>query len=162
MFLVALIDVFSRKIMGWSLSTSLDTQSCLNAFKNALKYGAPEIVNSDQGCQFTSEEWVLTVQAHGAKISMDGKGRWVDNVYIERLWRTIKYEMVFLHSFDTVMQVRIALDKYINFYNGKRYHSKLNYHTPDAIFAKKTIPTKKELFESFTSSTSSQQEATMF
>jgi putative transposase len=161
-YLVALIDVFSRKIMGWSLSTSLDTQSCLNAFKSALKYGVPEIVNSDQGCQFTSEEWVLTVQARGTKISMDGKGRWVDNVYIERLWRTIKYEMVFLHSFDTVIQVRIALDKYINFYNSKRYHSKLNYHTPDAIFVKKTIPTKKELFESFTSSISNQQEATMF
>ena len=116
-------------------------------FKSALKYGVPEIVNSDQGCQFSSEEWVLTVQARGTKISMDGR-------------RTIKYEMVFLHSFDLVIQVRIALDKYINFYNSKRYHSKLNYHTPDAIFAKKIIPTKKELFESFTSS--NQQEATMF
>ena len=82
---------------------------------------------------------------------MDGKGRWADNVYIERLWRTIKYEMVYLHSFDTVDQVRIALAKYITFYNTRRYHSMLNYHTPDVIFAKKVIPTKKELFASFVS-----------
>lgn len=161
-FLVALIDVFSRKIMGWSLSTSLDTQSCLRALNSALKYGTPEIINSDQGCQFTSEEWVSNLQAREIKISMDGKGRWADNVYIERLWRTIKYEMVFLQSFDTVIQVRIALDKYINFYNSRRYHSKLNYHTPDAIFAKKTIPSKKALFESFKSLTGCQQEANMF
>jgi putative transposase len=149
-YLVCLIDVFSRKIMGWKLSTSLDTISCLDAFNDALKYGIPEIVNSDQGCQFTSEDWITSVQQHGIKISMDGKGRWADNVYIERLWRTIKYEMVHLHSFDMVSQVRDALARYIMFYNTKRYHSKLNYHTPDAIFDKKVIPTKQELFASFT------------
>ena len=160
-YLVALIDVFSRKIMGWALSTSLDTQSCINALNSALKYGTPEIVNSDQGCQFTSEAWVNTVQSHGSKISMDGKRRWVDNVYIERLWRTIKYEMVYLNSFDTVEQVRVALARYIHFYNTERYHSKLNYHTPDVVFAKKIIPSKGELFASFVSSPRSQQEACM-
>jgi len=160
-YLVCLIDVFSRKIMGWRLSTFLDATSCLDAFNDALQDGIPEIVNSDQGCQFTSEAWVTAVQQHGIKISMDGKGRWADNVYIERLWRTIKYEMVHLHSFDTVTQVRAALDRYITFYNERRYHSKLNYHTPDAIFAKKFIPTKQELFASFASSPAYQFGATM-
>jgi len=160
-YLVCLVDVFSRKIMGWKLSTFLDTASCLEAFNHALQNGIPEIVNSDQGCQFTSEAWVVSLQQHGIKISMDGKGRWADNVYIERLWRTIKYEMVYLHSFDTVDQVRIALANYITFYNTRRYHSKLNYHTPDVIFAKKVIPTKKELFASFVPSSTYQQGATV-
>lgn len=151
-YLVCLVDVFSRKIMGWRLSTFLDTTSCLDAFNDALQHGIPEIVNTDQGCQFTSEAWVMSVQHHGIKVSMDGKGRWADNIYIERLWRTLKYEMVHLHSFDTVAQVRSELARYITFYNARRYHSKLNYHTPDAIFAKKIIPTKKELFASFPSS----------
>jgi putative transposase len=160
-YLVGLVDVFSRKIMGWALSTSLDAQSCLAALNSALQHGVPEIVNSDQGCQFTSEAWVNAVQDLGAKISMDGKGRWADNVYIERFWRTIKYEMVFLNSFDSVAQVRVALACYINFYNTQRYHSKLNYHTPDAIFAKKIIPSKEELFASFVSSPKPQQEECM-
>lgn len=148
-YLICLIDVFSRKIVGWKLSTFLDTASCIEALNNALQNGIPELINSDQGCQFTSNIWVSALQAHEIKISMDGKGRWADNVYVERLWRTIKYEMVHLHSFDTVLQVRSALARYINFYNTKRYHSKLNYHTPDAIFVKKFIPTKQELFASF-------------
>ena len=121
-YLVCLVDVFSRKIMGWRLSTFLDTISCLDAFSDALQNGIPEIVNSDQGCQFTSEAWISAVQKHGIKVSMDGKGRWADNVYIERLWRTIKYEMVYLHSFDSVAQVRAELARYITFYNTRRYH----------------------------------------
>jgi putative transposase len=156
-YLVALIDVFSRKVMGWALSTSLDTESCLVALNNALQYGIPEIINSDQGCQFTSEAWVAFLKGHTIEISMDGKGRWADNVYVERLWRTIKYEMVYLHSFDTVGEVRVAIARYITFYNTKRYHSKLNYHTPDAIFAKKSIPSKEELFASFVSPSSTYQ-----
>ena len=160
-YLVCLIDVFSRKIMGWRLSTSLDTASCLGAFNDALQNGVPEIVNSDQGCQFTSEAWVAAVQQHGIKISMDGKGRWADNVYIERLWRTIKYEMVHLHSFDTVAQIRSELVRYITFYNTRRYHSKLNYQTPDAIFAKKVIPSKQELFASFALASTYQPGAAM-
>lgn len=151
-YLICLVDVFSRKIMGWKLSISLDTAVCLEAFNSALHNGIPEIVNSDQGCQFTSNLWVESVQKHKIQISMDGKGRWADNVYIERFWRTIKYEMVFLHSFDTVTQARDAIARYIVFYNTRRYHSKLNYHTPDAVFSKKSIPTKQELFSSFTPS----------
>ena len=93
--------------------------------------------------------WVTSLAKHGIKISMDGKGRWADNAYIERLWRTIKYELLHLHSFDTVAEVRDALARYITFYNTKRYHSKLNYHVPDVIFDKKIIPSKQELFTSF-------------
>lgn len=148
-YLVALIDVFSRKIMGWSLSTFLDTASCIDALGNALKHGTPDIINSDQGCQFTSALWVETLTNTGILISMDGKGRWVDNVYIERLWRTVKYENVFLHSFDTVEQAKNALRDFIIFYNQRRYHQSLNYHTPDMVYEMKIVPTKQQLFEHF-------------
>lgn len=148
-YLICLIDIFSRRIMGWTLSTFLDTQPCLNALANALKNGKPEIINSDQGCQFTSDMWVDFLTQNEIKISMDGKGRWVDNKYIERFWRTIKYENVFLHSFDTVNQAREELGKFIEFYNQKRIHQSLNYYTPDAIFRLGLIPSKQELLASF-------------
>ena len=148
-YLVCLIDVFSRKIMGWELSTFLDTTPCLEALHRALKHGKPEIINSDQGCQFTSVAWVEFLTLNTISISMDGKGRWADNVYIERLWRTVKYESVFLHSFDTVEQARNCLGDYINFYNQQRCNQALNYHTPDKVYRLGKIPTKKELFESF-------------
>jgi putative transposase len=148
-YLICLIDVFSRKIMGWELSTGLDTAPCVEALFVALKYHMPGIINSDQGCQFTSEVWVKILQEHGILISMDGKGRWADNVFIERLWRTLKYELIFLHSFDTVDQVRKAIADYITFYNQQRFHQALNYHTPDAVFSMGVIPTKQELYASF-------------
>lgn len=148
-YLVCFIDVFSRKIMGWELSTFLDTASCLEALHKALKRGKPGIINSDQGCQFTSAAWIDCLTTNNICISMDGKGRWADNVYIERLWRSIKYENVFLHSFDTVEQARNCLSDYINFYNQRRPHQVLNYHTPDEVYKLGRIPTKQELFESF-------------
>lgn len=148
-YLICLIDVFSRKIMAWKLATTLDAASCLEVLTNALKDAKPDIINSDQGCQFTSEPWVSALKKNGILISMDGKGRWADNIYIERLWRTIKYEVVYLHSFDTVQQARHTLAKYIIFYNQQRPHQSLNYHTPDYVFAKKIIPTKQELFDRF-------------
>lgn len=148
-YLICLIDVFSRKIMGWALSTFLDTQSCLEALNNALQHAVPEIVNSDQGCQFTSSMWVERLTGKEITISMDGKGRWVDNVYVERLWRSIKYESVYLHSFDTVDQARTTLRDYINFYNQQRPHQSLNYHTPCEIYNLGKIPTKQELFTNF-------------
>jgi len=148
-YLVCLIDIFSRKIMGWSLSTFLDTNPCIEAFENGLKQGKPEIINSDQGCQFTSAGWINRVSQNDILVSMDGKGRWVDNVYVERLWRSIKYESVYLFSFDTVDQAHVALRNYIDFYNQKRPHQALNYHTPDAIFNLKRVPTKQELFAQF-------------
>lgn len=148
-YLTCFIDVLSRKIMGWDLSTFLDSASCLKALSMSLKQGLPEIINSDQGCQFTSALWIETLMQNNVLISMDGKGRWADNVYVERLWRTIKYENVFLHSFDTVDQARGALRNFIDFYNRIRCHQILNYHTPDAIYELKTIPTKQPLFEQF-------------
>lgn len=148
-YLICLIDVFSRRIMGWILSTFIDTAACLKALSEALKAGKPAIVNSDQGCQFTSDQWVDFLTSREIRISMDGKGRWADNVFVERLWRTIKYESIFLHSFDTVDQAREVIGKFIKFYNQKRYHQSLNYHTPDAVFELARIPSKQELFESF-------------
>ena len=148
-YLICLIDVFSRKIMGWYLSTFLDTESCKQALHNALSKAHPEIINSDQGCQFTSESWTSDLIENNIKISMDGKGRWADNVYVERLWKTIKYESVFLHSFDTVQQTRSALAKYIEFYNEERPHQTLNYHTPSAIYKLGMVPSRQSLFEGF-------------
>lgn len=148
-YLVCLIDVFSRKIMGWNISTFLDTESCILALEKALKCGHPQIINSDQGCQFTSEMWTQFLINFEIKISMDGKGRWVDNKYVERLWRTIKYENVYLHSYETVDQAKINIANYIAFYNTQRPHQKLNYHTPNDIFELGQIPSKQELFKKF-------------
>jgi putative transposase len=145
-YLVCLIDVFSRKIMGWDLSTFLNTKSCMDALKEGLKRGQPEIVNSDQGCQFTSALWTGILKDQNIQISMDGVGRWADNIYVERLWRSVKYEVVFLHSFDTVLQARNVLSNYIDFYNRERPHQSLNYHTPDHIYSLGKKPTKQELF----------------
>ena len=133
-YLVCLIDVYSRKIMGWCLSQFLDTKSCLEALKRALNHGVPEIINSDQGCQFTSEEWVVMVSKIGSKISMDGKGRWADNIYIERFWRSLKYEIIYMYSFDTISQANVAIEKYIKFYNEQRPHQSLNYRVPDYAY----------------------------
>jgi putative transposase len=133
-YLVCLIDVFSRKVMGFALSTFLDTESCLVAFENALLHAKPEIINSDQGCQFTSSQWINRLKEYVIKISMDGKGRWADNVFIERLWRSLKYELVYLHRFETVEEARSAIARYIVFYNTQRPHQALNYKTPDQIF----------------------------
>ena len=148
-FLICIMDVFSRKIMGWTLSTSLETVPCLEALRNALKNGTPEIVNSDQGCQFTSNNWIDLLVQEKIRISMTGKGRCHDNIFIERFWRSIKYEWIFLHGIDTVDQARELLSYFINYYNEKRPHQSLNYHTPSAIFSLGYIPTKEELRQQF-------------
>jgi putative transposase len=160
-YLFCLIDVFSRKIMGWAVSTFLDTALCLSALNDALKHFTPEIVNSDQGCQFTSHAWVNVLQEKGIAISMDGKGRWADNAFIERLWRTIKYESVYLHEQNTVEDSKKQLARFITFYNQHRFHQALNYNTPDAVFASGTILTKKELFAHFSLQQSVQLGVTM-
>lgn len=148
-YLVCFIDIFSRKIMSWNVSTFLNTSMCLNALHDALKEWIPEIINSDQGCQFTSESWCTELKKWDIAISMDGKGRWADNVYVERLWRTIKRELIYLYSFDTVDQVKKAITTFICFYNKDRHHQSLNYHTPDDVFKLKHIPTKQELYTQF-------------
>lgn len=133
-YLVCLIDVYSRRIMGWSLSVFLDTSSCEQALAMALNTAKPGIINSDQGCQFTSDSWCEMLTQRGIKISMDGKGRWADNVYIERLWRTIKYELVYLHRFETVTEAKNAIASYIDFYNTQRPHQALEYKVPDKVY----------------------------
>jgi putative transposase len=133
-YLVCIIDIFSRKILGWAFGPFLDTQLCIDAFEEAIKHGTSEILNTDQGCQFTSNQWTETMIKYGIAISMDGKGRWADNIYIERFWRSIKYEAVYLHSFDTMAQARQAIGNYIEFYNNERPHQSLQYKTPHAVY----------------------------
>ena len=134
-YLVALIDIVSRRIMGWDLSPFLETHSALKALKMALITGyVPRIINSDQGCQFTSQAWVKALQEHNIQISMDGKGRCLDNIYIERFWRTIKYEEVYLKSYDTVQIARQEIGNYIDWYNNERPHQSLRDQTPSATF----------------------------
>jgi len=138
-YLIALIDIFSRYVVGWDISESLSTDSCLNALKMALKIAKPDIINSDQGCQFTSECWIKALTQAGIKISMDGKGRCIDNVYIERFWRTIKYEAIFLNEYHTLIELKKGIKKYIYFYNFERYHQSLNYEIPANIFFNNAI-----------------------
>jgi putative transposase len=135
-YLVCIIDVFSRKIMGWYMSPFINTELCLQAFYNALKSAKPEILNSDQGCQFTSELWTATLKDNGIQISMDGKGRCLDNIFIERFWRSYKYESVFLRSFDSVLEARADAERYIKFYNNLRPHQALDYKTPNEVYNK--------------------------
>ena len=133
-YLVCLIDIYSRRIMGSAISISLNADVCLRALEIALCKYTPEIINSDQGCQFTSHEWINKLKHEKILISMDGKGRWADNIYIERFWRSVKYEAVYLQSFETVEQACIALARYIEFYNTIRPHQALDYKTPDQRF----------------------------
>ena len=135
MYLVAIMDWHSRKILSWRLSNSLDTAPCIEALEEALaSYGPPEIFNSDQGCQFTSEGFTDVLKDHDVKISMDGKGRWMDNVFIERLWRSLKYEEIYLKAYDSVHQAKQGIGDWMNFYNQDRRHASLCRMTPDQIY----------------------------
>jgi putative transposase len=135
LYLCAILDVASRKTLAWKLSNTLTTDFCLAALEEALaRYGAPEIFNTDQGAQFTSEEWLERLKAANVRISMDGKGRWVDNVFIERLWRSVKYEEVYLHSYRDGNEARARLAAYFDFYNRQRMHQSLEDRTPDEVY----------------------------
>lgn len=135
MYLIGVIDVFSRFLIAWSFSNTMETQFCLEALDRALAMGTkPDILNTDQGCQFTSQAWVSQVEANGIKVSMDGKGRWADNIFIERFWRTLKYEHVLLHGFDTIKEARESIGRFIAVYNHKRLHQSLNYQTPAEVY----------------------------
>lgn len=133
-YLVALIDIYSRLIVGWSLSFELDTDNCLEALKLALKIGKAEIINSDQGCQFTSQQWVSVLLEQHIAISMDGKGRCQDNIFIERFWRTIKYEAIFLNEYEDFKTLYLGIKNYIEFYNQERPHQSLGYQTPYQVY----------------------------
>ena len=137
-YLTALIDVVSRHVMGWHISTSLDTESCLRALEMAITKGyKPKIINSDQGCQFTSQEWISQLTLLGVRISMDGKGRALDNIPIERFWRTVKYEEVYLNTYESVREAKASLDAYIQWYNHSRRHSGINQHRPHEVMTGK-------------------------
>lgn len=133
-YLTALIDWVSRRIMGWSLSPFLDTSSCLEALYQALKEGVPGIVNSDQGRQFTSKAWIEILKKYNIEISMDGKGRCIDNIHIERFWRSLKYEEVYLKSYENIKSAKMQISKYIKYYNQERPHQSLEYQTPDEVY----------------------------
>ena len=135
MYLVAILDVASRKVLAFRLSNTLTADFCVEALEEAmLKFGRPEIFNTDQGSQFTSEEWIKVLKDAGVVISMDGKGRWIDNVFIERLWRSVKYEEVYLHAYTNGTEARSALTRYFSTYNAIRLHQCLEYRTPDEVY----------------------------
>jgi len=134
MYLVALIDIHSRYVVGWSLSNTLHTDFCMAALDKALVHGIPGIINSDQGCQFTSEDWVKALNDKHIKVSMTGKGRCLDNIYIERFWRSLKYEEIYLNNYDDVNELRTATSHYIEFYNHTRPHQSLDYKTPAEVY----------------------------
>jgi putative transposase len=135
MYLMAILDVASRKVLAWRLSNTLTAHFCIEALEEAMrKYGRPEIFNTDQGSQFTSEDWIAPLKAAGVAISMDGKGRWIDNVFIERLWRSVKYEEVYLRAYANGTEARASLQIYFRFYNERRLHENLNYATPDEVY----------------------------
>lgn len=134
MYLVALIDLYSRKIISWRLSNTLEVTFCLEMLEEALKHSKPEILNTDQGSQYTCELWIRMVQDNGIKVSMDGKGRWADNIIIERFWRTLKHEHILLYVFDTVRDLKMSIESFIYAYNNKRLHQNLGYKTPAEIY----------------------------
>jgi len=135
LYLVAILDVASRKVLSFRLCNTLTADFCVAALTEALrKFGAPEIFNTDQGAQFTSEDWTDVLKDAEVKISMDGKGRWIDNVFIERLWRTVKYEDVYLHAYRDGRDAQQRLGAYFSFYNADRLHQALDYHTPDEAY----------------------------
>jgi len=135
-YLIAIQDWYSRKILSWRLSPTLDLAFCLDALREALAtYGTPEIFNTDQGSHFTASDWVDMLTEHGVTISMDGKGRALDNVFIERFWRSLKYEYVFLHPLEDGAELKAGLHTYISWYNQDRPHSCLEDRTPDAAYA---------------------------
>lgn len=134
-YLVAIMDWASRKVLAWRTSNTLTTDFCVEALNEALaKYGTPEIFNTDQGAQFTSEDFTAVLESKGVRISMDGKGRWVDNVFVERLWRSLKYEEVYLHAYGSIAEARSGIATYIEFYNRIRPHQGLDRITPDAAY----------------------------
>jgi putative transposase len=142
-YLVAVMDWASRRVLSWRVSNTLDAGFCIEALEEALdRFGAPEIFNTDQGSQFTSEGFTSLLLEHGVAVSMDGRGRWMDNVFIERLWRSVKYEEVYLKGYDSIPEARRELAAYFEFYNKERRHQGLGDRTPDEVYSS-TLRTDK-------------------
>ena len=137
MYLSAIIDLYSRKILSWRFSNTMEVAICSEVLKDAVRnFGLPGIFNSDQGSQYTSPIFTDILEGHGIKISMDSKGRALDNVYIERFWRSLKYENIFINDYGTVKELRDGIKRYIQFYNTERFHQSLEYQTPDEVYYK--------------------------
>ena len=136
LYLVAIMDWATRKVLSWRLSNTLDASFCVEALEEAIaKYGKPEIMNTDQGSQYTGADWITTLTKADIKISMDGRGRYLDNIFIERLWRTLKYECVYLHAWETGSQARAGVRNWIEFYNHRRPHKALGGQPPAVIYS---------------------------
>ncbi|MBP7847519.1 MAG: IS3 family transposase [Burkholderiales bacterium] len=130
-YLVAIVDIYSRRILDYAISNTLEAEFCIRCLERCIqKYGAPVIFNTDQGVQYTSHEWINVLERNNIIISMDGKGRWADNVWIERVWRTIKYECIFMYGIENLLELKSELNKYISYYNTRRLHSSLGYKAP--------------------------------
>lgn len=137
-YLVAVMDWYSRFVLSWALSLTMELDFCLEALSNALRRARPEIFNSDQGSQFTSEKFTGELKTRGITISMDGRGRCFDNIFMERLWRSLKYEEVYLKDYETVTEARAGIERWFRFYNHERLHQSLNYRTPAASYHGRT------------------------
>ena len=138
-YLVAVIDWHSRYVLSWSISNTLDIDFCIDAQERALRYGRPDIFNTDQGSQFTSPRFTGPLLAQGIQVSMDGRGRALDNIFVERLWRSLKYEEVYLHEYASVTEAREGIGKYFKFYNEERLHQSLEYKTPEEVYFKDKV-----------------------
>jgi putative transposase len=134
MYLAAVIDWYSRYVIAWRLSNTLDGSFCLEMLDEALSRGKPEVFNTDQGVQFTAQAWTGRLESVGVAVSMDGRGRCLDNVFVERLWRTVKYEDIYLRCYETVPQLQQGLGRYFPFYNEERLHQSLDYRTPAVVY----------------------------
>ena len=134
-YLVVILDLFSRKVLSWRLSNTLDTDFCIEALEEAIElYGVPAIFNSDQGCQYTSDRFIEKLKQHHIRISMDGKNRALDNIYVERLWRSLKYEDIYLKSYESVLELKNGINNYFTFYNTERFHQSHDYRTPEEMY----------------------------
>lgn len=134
-YLVAIIDWYSRKVLAWRVSNTMDVGFCVDCLTAALKqYGTPDIFNTDQGSQFTSDKWITVLQENSIKISMDGRGRALDNIFVERLWRSVKYEDIYPKNYVYIPELLLGLTEYFAFYNGERYHQALGYKAPDQVY----------------------------
>jgi putative transposase len=134
-YLVAIMDWYTRRVLAWRLSSTLETAFCIEALQEALRgFPQPDIFNTDQGAQFTDDAFTRVLLGRGIKVSMDGKGRCIDNIFVERLWRSVKYEEVYLHAYDSPREARAGIGRYMKFYNFERPHQSLGYQTPDAFY----------------------------
>jgi putative transposase len=134
MYLAAIIDWYSRCVLAWRLSNTLDGSFCVDMLEEALSRGKPEVFNTDQGVQFTAQAWTSRLETAGVAVSMDGRGRCLDNVFVERLWRSVKYEDIYLRGYDTVQELQQGLGRYFSYYNEKRLHQSLDYRTPADVY----------------------------